>query len=494
MKPDDLPRTKKRKPAPASKTGAHAESEPTDWHALYLQAQCAREQAEAQAQNLSRVLMGLGHGLIALNHDLRYCYVNPMTLQLMGRTEEEVLGRHLYDLHPDIKGTPYTVGLETALRERRQVELDIYYPNDRRWQRTLINPTETGLTIHYRDVTDLKVSEILQQQLASIVDSSDDAIISKTLDGIITTWNPAAERMLGYAAEEVIGKPKTILFPPDRLDEEEVILKRLREGISTDRFETVRIRKDGVPLHVSLTISPIKDANGQITGASTIARDITEEKQQQRELAALAVRLRRAMQETHHRVKNNLQVIAALLDMLLFDYDEVLPIHEVKRLAQQVMTLAGIHDILTREVASVEEAETLLSAKEVLSRLLTMLEETARGYRLEYDIQDVKLSVRQVTSLALAVNELVMNGILHGRKLVRVSFYVEERAVRLIVEDDGPGLPEPFDPFTAANTGLSLVANLVQHELGGRLAFENRAEGGARVRLTVPLPLPSAAP
>lgn len=115
--------------------------------------------------------------------------------------------------------------------------------------------------------------------LSAIVNASDDAILSKTLDGVITTWNPAAERIFGYTAQEIIGKPKTVLFPADRLFEEEVILDRLHHGITTDHFETVRVRKDGTPLHVAITISPVRDAEGKVIGASTIARDITERKQ-----------------------------------------------------------------------------------------------------------------------------------------------------------------------------------------------------------------------
>jgi len=110
------------------------------------------------------------------------------------------------------------------------------------------------------------------------VESSDDAIISKTLEGVISTWNQAAERMFGYAAEEVIGKAITLLIPPDHIDEEPAILQKLRRGERIDHYETVRKRKDGVLLHVSLTVSPVKDENGSIIGASKIARDITQRK------------------------------------------------------------------------------------------------------------------------------------------------------------------------------------------------------------------------
>jgi PAS domain S-box-containing protein len=129
-----------------------------------------------------------------------------------------------------------------------------------------------------RDVSERKRIERAAQQLAAIVESSDDAIISKDLNRIIKTWNLGAERLFGYTAEEAIGKPITILIPPDRLDEEPEILRRIHRGERIDHFETIRQRKDGRTLDISLTISPIRDATGRIVGASKIARDITERK------------------------------------------------------------------------------------------------------------------------------------------------------------------------------------------------------------------------
>jgi diguanylate cyclase (GGDEF)-like protein/PAS domain S-box-containing protein/putative nucleotidyltransferase with HDIG domain len=152
----------------------------------------------------------------------------------------------------------------------------------------------------------LTVSEQDHSLLSAIVNASDDAILSKTLDGIITTWNPAAERMFGYTAQEIIGQPKTILFQPDRLQEEQAILDRLQRGFATDHFETVRLHKDGTLLHVSVTISPIKDEEGQVIGASTIARDITARKAAEQQL--------RASEERSHRILESSPDCLTLLD------------------------------------------------------------------------------------------------------------------------------------------------------------------------------------
>jgi PAS domain S-box-containing protein len=121
-------------------------------------------------------------------------------------------------------------------------------------------------------------------QLAAIIESSDDAIISKTLEGIITSWNPGAERMFGFLASEAIGKSMLMLFPPDRANEEEEILTRIRRGERMEHFETARLRKDGSRIEVSVTISPIKDSHGRIVGVSKIARDVTEQKNSEKRL------------------------------------------------------------------------------------------------------------------------------------------------------------------------------------------------------------------
>ena len=171
------------------------------------------------------------------------------------------------------------------------------------WGRTTFTPLSDPSTAAQRfigiveDITDRKRTEQalndarvqahkIQNHLAAIVESSDDAIISKTLDGVISTWNQGAEHIFGYAAEEVIGKPITLLIPPTHIDEEPVILQKLRRGERIDHYETVRKRKDGVLINVSLTVSPIRDENGSIIGASKISRDITQRKRAEDVVAA----------------------------------------------------------------------------------------------------------------------------------------------------------------------------------------------------------------
>jgi len=148
------------------------------------------------------------------------------------------------------------------------------------------------------DVTAARLAEEEKAKLAAIVESSDDAIISKTLEGVVSSWNNAAEKLFGYTEEEMIGQPITKLIPQDRLDEEPLILLRLRRGERVDHFETKRVAKNGKVLDISLTISPIKDAQGKIIGASKIARDITEQKEATRLILENDERFRMAVEAT----------------------------------------------------------------------------------------------------------------------------------------------------------------------------------------------------
>ena len=162
----------------------------------------------------------------------------------------------------------------------------------------------------------------------------DDAIVSKNLDGIITSWNSGAERVFGYTAEEAIGQPITIVIPEDRQSEEREILTRIRRGQRIEHFETVRQRKNGSLIAVSLTVSPVKDAEGKIVGASKVARDITEQKRSQELIATLA-------REAEHRSKNLLANVQATVNLSRSDTTEGLK----KAIEGRIRALANVHSL-----------------------------------------------------------------------------------------------------------------------------------------------------
>jgi PAS domain S-box-containing protein len=212
--------------------------------------------------------------------------MNSSGLEMIGApAPEAAVGKSIYDLiAPEFRDQYREFNDRICKGEKGGLEFDIVGLRGRRRQmQTYAAPfrnsgggiAQLGIT---HDITERKHAERADLLLAAIVESSDDAIVSKDLNGIITSWNKGAERLFGYTAEEVVGESITIIIPPDRLGEEPHILSRLRRGERVDHFETIRRRKDGTLLNVSLTISPIKDAHGKVIGASKIARDVTESK------------------------------------------------------------------------------------------------------------------------------------------------------------------------------------------------------------------------
>jgi PAS domain S-box-containing protein len=195
-----------------------------------------------------------------------------------------------------------------------------------------------------RDVTERKqIQRALHENeerlrwVASIVDFSDDAIISKSLNGVITSWNTGAERVFGYTAEEAIGQPITIVIPRDRHAEERTILTRIRRGERIDHFETVRQRKNGSLIVISLTVSPVKNANGEVVGASKIARDVSEQKRAQEQIAALA-------REAEHRSKNLLGNVLATVKLSQSDTPEGLK----QAIEGRIRALANVHSLFVQ--------------------------------------------------------------------------------------------------------------------------------------------------
>ena len=239
--------------------------------------------------------------------------------------------------------------------------------------------------------------------------------------------------------------------------------------------------------------------SGEPTRIVGTAADITERKEAElalieraHEIEALNTRLTRAMQETHHRVKNNLQVISAMIEMQIMEHsdEQVVPLEEYRQLKAHLHTLSLVHDLLTNSVR--EDADGHISSKAVLENLLPMLEKMAWNKSVRYSIEDVRLTSKVCISLALILNELVTNAFKHGKQEAEVIFSIQGTQAALTVSDDGPGFAEGFDPLKAANMGLELVESLVRTDLRGRSVYSNGPGGGGCVRVTFPLPLPLA--
>lgn len=252
-----------------------------------------RRRAEAQLQHQSEwlrvTLNSIGDAVITTDVDTAVTSLNTIAEALTGWTNDEARGRRLSDVFHIVNETSRRVvesPADRALREGRVVGLANHtvliardgteVPIDDsaapiRDERGRIH----GVVLIFRDIRERKHAEEARARLAAIVESSDDAIVSKTLEGRIVSWNRGAERLFGYAAAEAIGLPITTIIPPDRLEEERLIIERLRRGERVEHYETIRLTKQGHPVEISVTISPVLDADGRVIGASKIARDIT---------------------------------------------------------------------------------------------------------------------------------------------------------------------------------------------------------------------------
>jgi PAS domain S-box-containing protein len=246
------------------------------------------------------------------------------------------------------------------------------------------------------DITEHKRAEEAAQRLASIVESSNDAIVSKDLNGIITSWNKGAEQLFGYVAAEVIGKAVNILIPADRQDEEPAILERIRRGERVDHYETVRLRKDGALLDISLTISPVKGADGTITGASKIARDISERKRAEERQQLL-------IHELNHRVKNTLTVVQSVAAQS-FRGDTQSDAYG--QFEARLMALARAHDILTQE--NWESA----NLRDVVMQ--TTAPQCADASRFAMSGPPVRVPATMALSLTMTLHELCTNATKYG--------------------------------------------------------------------------------
>lgn len=274
------------------------------------QRSAALEQALRESEELYRSTFDLAAvGVAHVSPDGRWLRVNNKFCEIVGYSEDELLKMTFKQItHPQ------DVGEDLAQAERLRAGTSETYSTEKRYIHRDGSPVWVNLTVspvrgqvhelrHFitviEDITERKRIEEARFRLAAIVESSDDAIVSKDLNGVITSWNAGAERIFGFTPEEAIGRPITIIIPPELQDEEKQILKRLRNDERIQHYETIRVSKSGKKLNVSLTISPVKDSKNRIVGASKIARDITESKRIENALTESEARLRATLSQTY---------------------------------------------------------------------------------------------------------------------------------------------------------------------------------------------------
>ena len=319
------------------------------------------------------------------------------------------------------------------------------------------------LAAKQREIDHRRQAEFAAQRLAAIVESSEDAILGKDLNGLVTSWNAGAERLLGYSADEVVGKSVMMLIPTDRLEEEARILAKIRAGERIAPFETVRRCKSGEDLPVSLSVSPLRDSTGAIIGASTIARDITERREAEARTELL-------LREMDHRIKNLFTLAGGLVTLSARQAAD--PAHLASVVRERLAALARAHSLT---LPRGEVGATTLHA--LIATILSPYDTS--GGRVAIEGPDVTLCGEAVTALAMVLHELATNAAKYGGLStdaghIKVACVQRGDRFDLIwTERGGPGVT----PDAAEGFGSKLIGATVKGQLSGEIAREWRQEG-----------------
>ncbi len=499
----------------------------------------AEEELSRYAAEVADLYSNAPCGYHSLDREGTFIAINDTELAWLGYTREEVVGRMKFS--EIVTDQSLQTFRENFARFKEQGRIgDLEFELVRKdgtpmWvllSATAIKNAEGNFVASrstFVDITERKRSEEAHSRLAAIVESSDDAILGTTLEGIITSWNRGAERIYGYPEEEVVGRPISMLVPPERAEEIPAILQKVRRGERVDNYETVRVRKDGGRIDVSITVSPIRDSKGNVVGVSTVARDVTERKQAEEEIRHLNETLERRVAERTAQLAESELRLKELLGKLLVAHEE-----ERRRVAYEVhdgltqMVVATLHRLQLFAAnhppgATVGEGEldrvlwlarqTVVEARRVIEGLRPtalddfglavavrqQLEELEReGWQTSYeeDLGEERLPSEVETALFRVAQEALANARKHA-KSTRARVVLRRSApgrIRLEVADEGRGFdPSATSPNAAGpgeRVGLSSMRERVAL-LGGVLELKSKPGAGTTVIAEVPLPRPS---
>ena len=444
-------------------------------------------------------------------------FMNSPGLDMIGATSaEDVTGKNVYDLiAPEDRERFQRMNEQVCRGEKASIEFDIVgLTGLRRHMETHAAPLRhtDGTIVHVaitRDITERKRAERDASLLAAIVSSSDDAIVSKDLDGIITSWNKGAERLFGYTPAEAIGQPvAALLIPEDRQDEENNILARLRRGERVDHFETVRRRKDGKLVDVSLTISPVRNAQGGIIGASKVARDISERKRVESDLRRANQDLEQFAFSASHDLQEPLRSIKIYSELLANRYGDGLD-EEAKEFVRYLRSGANRMESLVRDLLSytqltkgdepAEMANAAAAFDVALSNLAGAISETGA----EVSAEPLPYLPVHATHLQQLFQNLVGNAIKYRSPerppVVRVTAERQGRHWLFAVTDNGIGIAPEYkemifglfkrlhttDEYSGTGIGLAICQRIVDR-YHGRIWVESEPGRRSTFRFTLP--------
>lgn len=509
---------------------------------ILLARQRAEEAFRTQSEWLRVTLASIGDAVVSTDAEGRITFMNGVAESLSGYLQVEALGRPFPEVFTIIDSqTRQRIdnNLEKVLREGRTflglanhtaliakdgTERPI---NNRaapiRDKKGLI----VGVVLVFQDISGRKLAEEAKAHLAAIVESSDDAIISKNLQGTLMSWNKGAEKLFGYKAAEAVGQPVTMLIPSQHVDEEPRILEKIRRGETVDHYETVRRRKDGTAIDISLTVSPIRDEAGKIIGASKIARDISAQKRAEAERDRLlgSEQDARRQAETANRMKDEF--------LATVSHELRTPLNAILGWARLVTSGRLDDETMTRAIKSIEQnakaqaqlIEDLLDVSRIISGKLRLkaqplevpliIEAAIDAVRPTADAKGVRLQVvldpdaGPVSGDAGRLQQVVWNLLSNAIKFTPKGGRVQIRLTRVDshiqvdVSDTGQGIPNEFLPYVfdrfrqadgsasrlhgGLGLGLAIVRHLVELHGGSVSADSPGQDQGATFTISLPL-------
>ncbi len=445
-------------------------------------------------------------------------WANKADLDMLGYARDEYIGHHISEFHADqpvAEDILQRLGRHEQLRgyESRMLCRD----GSSRYVRIHSNVlVHNGRFVHTRcftvDITEQKQAEEACARLAAIVQSSDDAIVSKDLNGIVTSWNASAERIFGYKAEEIVGQSITVIIPPELQDQEKMILAKIRRNERIEHFETVRMTKSGVRIDVSLTVSPVKDEHGAVIGVAKIVRDISENKKLEQTLRTTEklASVGRLAASVAHEINNPLEALTNLLFLAKRDISDRTKVaqcleqanQELDRVTHIAAQTLGFYretsSVSTVDLAKMLEGVLALYARKISSRGIKVTME----YEGKTEVKALAGEIRQVMANLMANSlDAMPNG---GSLRLRISSSHSrnngnQSGVRVIIADTGSGIqPENmkqiFEPFftTKKDTGTGLglwITRAIIQKHGGSIRVRSKpgtSQGGTVFSIFLP--------
>ena len=478
-----------------------------------------------QSQILEVTLASIGDAVVVTDAGGRVTFLNSVAEQLTGWSNQACRGHPLKDVFRVINERtrapvidPVAKVIETGsivglanhsvllARDGREIPID-----DSAAPIRLSDGRLFGVVLIFRDITEQRRAELTRGWLASIIESSDDAIVSKTLDGRITSWNPGAVRLFGYEPEEIIGKPITTIVPPELYDEEAEVLARLRRGERVEHFETTRVAKDGRRIDVSLTVSPVRDEEGVVVGASKIARDIGDRKRAERQLRDAERRKDEFLAVLAHELRNPLAPLRNAAELLCRQSSapqsriacEIID----RQLRQMTRMVDDLLDVSRITAGRVELAVDLIDMGQLLGTAAAALQPAFDASQQQFTLT-VPLEPLHVHGDRIRLLQVFSNLLQNANKYtqrggeVQVDLQQDESDVVVRVTDNGIGIPpsmleKVFDLFAQADPsdrrartglgiGLTLARSLIELHGGSVQARSSGKDSGSEFVVRLP--------